>query len=84
MNPLDAELLPVRDLVGAFLEVDPSDEGGMRVDRIAVGIPVELAAGADDDGTVALAMSPPRQPIITTVMPVFHRLHITLVTDADI
>ena len=83
MNPLDAELLPARDLVGGFLDLDPADDDGLRVDYLHASVPVELRVDTDDDGVVSIAISPPRQPIVTTVMPVFHRLSLTVVPRAD-
>ncbi|WP_131105901.1 hypothetical protein [Ornithinimicrobium sufpigmenti] len=88
MNLLDSELLPVSEIAGGLLDLpDQADEAGCTtVEVLRCDLPVELLveqAGSDDAATVTVRLSPPRQPIITTVMPVFHRLRITVVRDAD-
>jgi len=86
MNLLDSELQPVGRLVRGLLDLDRSfDEAdALSIDRVVCDLPIELAAreGAIETELVVL-VSPPRQPIITSVMPVFHRMRITVVQHAD-
>lgn len=84
MNVLDAELVTAGRLARGLIELDEDidEAGAMSIERVVCDLPVELAARDDADGALVVLLSPPRQPIVTTVMPVFHRLRITVVRDA--
>jgi hypothetical protein len=57
-------------------------EQNFNTTRIAIALPVELtidAAGPE----LRLAVAPPRQRTETSIMPVLHRLRLTIVADGD-
>jgi hypothetical protein len=86
VNVLDAELLPVGGFASALLDLDSSfDEADvLSIERVVCQVPIELAVRYRDDGSEpAVLVSPPRQPIVTSVMPVFHGLQITVVQRGD-
>jgi hypothetical protein len=87
VNPLDAELLPAPEVLGGLLDLDElfDPAGATAVTSIVCDLPVELAVhGADaGDRVERVVLSPPRQPIVTSVMPVLHRLRLTVVAHAN-
>ena len=77
-------LLPlpsVGELVTSFVaapEVGSEDTVIMRVESLEFDLPVEIEASMDGAAIVAIGISPPTQIVRTTVMPVFHRLRLTI------
>lgn len=67
--------------VPAELEESESGEETMWLQRIGIDLPFEMDVLVGDEGTVRLAGGPPTQYTETTVMPVFHRLRLTVVTE---
>ncbi|EWY41500.1 hypothetical protein N825_27685 [Skermanella stibiiresistens SB22] len=66
--------------LAVFAETLEDEEAGvaMSIDRMTIDLPVELEVRVGEDGRVALGSEPPTQYTDTSVMPVFHRLRITL------
>jgi len=77
----DDPLSPVADLVAACASAADSTAGSVSLERLVVETPVELQATTGTGGSVALGVAPPRQARETTVMPVLHRLRITVVAE---
>ena len=78
---LDEFRLPLlRDLVVAMVDVDRVADDSMEfhVEELTFDLPVELDPWHDGDVVSSLGASPPTQIVSTTVMPVFHRLRVTL------
>lgn len=79
---LDAawSLPSVSELIDAFLpDAGSAADEAVLVEAMSFDLPVELEAMLDDAGTMTdVRLSPPTQMIATTVMPVFHRLRLTM------
>ncbi len=70
------------NLVEALVAVEPgADATGFEIASIMVDLPVEVQLGGEGDMVSALGVSPPTQRIETTILPVFHRLRVTLAAD---
>jgi hypothetical protein len=69
----------VSELIDAIVPEDyVAGDRTMTVDSVALDLPVELDAMHDAGVVSELGISPPTQLIETTVMPVFHRLRLTV------
>jgi hypothetical protein len=92
----DEALVAFAELVGGFgpdqdgVVLDPEDgprvaaaAGCLRVERIALDLPVEIEVAVHPGGQLRLGVAPPTQHIATTTMPVLHRLRLRLVRDQD-
>lgn len=82
-------LSPVADFLTAFADMPDArkdDSLGITcsVSRIKLDLPFEVGIRTADSGDVALGCAPPTQKIETGIMPVFHRLRITLEPNDDI
>lgn len=78
---LDEFRLPLlRDVVVAMVDVDRVGDDLMEfhVEELTFDLPVELDPWYEGDVVSSLGASPPTQIVATTVMPVFHRLRVTL------
>jgi hypothetical protein len=75
----DSPLGALDELVEACAEGFEATASTMSLTRLIVESPIELQSHVQPDGTVALAVAPPRQPMETTVMPVLHRIRINVV-----
>lgn len=75
----------LRDVVVAMVDVDRVADDSMEfhVEELTFDLPVELDPWYDGDLVSSLGASPPTQIVSTTVMPVFHRLRVTL-TEGEI
>ncbi|WP_404338215.1 hypothetical protein AB2M62_04700 [Sphingomonas sp. MMS12-HWE2-04] len=70
-------LPPLGAFVGELMDViDPEDPAGL--ERITVDMPLELDLLSGGGQILALGASPPTQRIETSILPVFHRLRVTL------
>lgn len=72
----DDELGPLADIVVACAAGE--ERHGVRVDRLAVEMPLELQTRTTATGEVGLAVAPPRQALETSVMPVLHRIRLSV------
>jgi hypothetical protein len=77
----DSPLGALGELVEACAEGFEATASTMSLTRLIVESPIELQSHVQPDGTVALAVAPPRQPMETTVMPVLHRIRINVMAD---
>ena len=62
---------------------DPLSERTMAIEKVKVEMPVEIKVLVDDDGQASLKSNAPTQSTETTIMPVFHRLKLTVELDRD-
>lgn len=81
---MDEAFAPFAGNVTAFADVLGLFEDAQRIQRfrvtaLSVETPVELVVQTGTDGAVRLGAAPPIYRVDTTVMPVFHRLRMTLV-----
>jgi hypothetical protein len=77
----DVWSLPLlRDVVVAMVDIDRVQDASqeMHIDELTFDLPVELDPVVADGLVSALGASPPTQIVETSVMPVFHRLRVTL------
>ena len=77
----DSPLGALGELVEACAEGFEATASSVSLTRLIVESPIELQSHVQPDGTVALAVAPPRQPMETTVMPVLHRIRIDVMAD---
>ena len=81
MPDQDMWSLPLlRDVVVAMVDIDRVQDASqdMHIDALTFDLPVELDPIVADGVVNALGTSPPTQIVETSVMPVFHRLRVTL------
>jgi hypothetical protein len=66
------------DFLAGMLALDAGagHDGAVHVTALDVDLPVELELGGGDGTPVTLGAAPPTQHVVTTVMPVFHRLRL--------
>jgi hypothetical protein len=78
----DSPLWALAEIVTACAEFEEpvANDGGevLFAEKLIVAMPLELQTHAYDDDSVGLSAAPPRQAAETTVMPVLHRLHLTV------
>jgi hypothetical protein len=77
----DVWTLPLlREIVVAMVDIDRVQDAGqdMHIDALTFDLPVELEPTIVEGVVTSLGASPPTQIVATTVMPVFHRLRVTL------
>jgi hypothetical protein len=88
-HAIDDLLIPFADLVQELVGdhdpcFDPTSGQEMSIARIKLTLPVELRVVVTDDGTVQLKGSPPTQRTETTIMPIFHRLQLEVISTDDL
>ena len=54
----------------------PDAKSGFTLEEITVELPLELQVHVDAAGPMAIEASAPRQRVATSIVPVFHRLHL--------
>jgi hypothetical protein len=74
----DSPLSALEEIVTACAELEDAGVDELRLDRLIVEMPIELQTRTGADGSVVLAVAPPRQAASTTVMPVLHRLRLVV------
>jgi hypothetical protein len=74
----DSTLSELAELVAACAQVDNPTYGSLNVENVCIETPLELSAVTSAEGTVTLGVAPPRQAIQTSIMPVLHRIRLTL------
>lgn len=84
---IDEAYAPFVDNITAFSDIpgifeDPLHIQRLRVRKIEVETPIELDLRVTKEGVAALGTAPPVYRTETTIMPVFHTLRMTLVSDA--
>jgi len=81
----DSPLTALEQVVTACADLeqvhaDAADDA-LRLDRVVVGMPLELQTRTTDSGEVTLETSPPRQALPTSVMPALHRIRLVVEVD---
>ncbi len=51
----------------------------MSVEQVKLDLPIELEIVTNEDGPVIIGGAPPTQHIETSILPVFHRIKLTMV-----
>ncbi|MBI1240816.1 hypothetical protein [Umezakia ovalisporum] len=72
-----AEMLQQLVDYGETLE-DPFSNQAMMIEKVKVEMPVEIKVLVEDDGATTLKSNAPTQNSETTIMPVFHRMRLTV------
>ena len=82
-NSIHSPFAEVVEMLTGWDEIlaDPQTGSTMHVEAVKVEMPLELKIQADDTGNVSLRGSAPTQNTETTIMPVFHRLKLTVEVD---
>ena len=75
-----AEMLQQLVDYGEPLE-DPLSDRAMMIEKVKVEMPVEFQVLVEDDETTTLKSNAPTQSTETTIMPVFHRMKLTVELD---
>jgi hypothetical protein len=73
----ELDLPPLGEFVAELSQAGAAMEAGFHIDGLEVDLPVELELYGDGDH-MTLSAGPPMQRTATTVMPVFHRLRISI------
>jgi len=81
-------LLPFADMVQQLVDYgepleDPFSNQAMMIEKVKVEMPVEIKVVVEDDGTTTLKSNAPTQSTETTIMPVFHRMKLTVELDDE-
>ena len=76
-------LIPFADMVQQLVDYgepieDPLSDRAMTIEKVKVEMPVEFQVLVGNDGKAILKSNAPTQSTATTVMPVFHRLKLTV------
>jgi hypothetical protein len=83
---LDSDLLPpLAELLGGFADLDGDEEpaaDAATVERVTVSLPFELEMWRQG-AALDLRASPPTQKIETTILPVWHRLTVTIALEEE-
>ncbi|MDJ0590877.1 MAG: hypothetical protein QNJ72_12910 [Pleurocapsa sp. MO_226.B13] len=84
----DEILIPFADMVQQLVDYgepleDPVADRTMAIEKVKVEMPVEIKVSVDDDGQASLKSNAPTQSTETTIMPVFHRLKLTVELDNE-
>jgi hypothetical protein len=85
---MDESFKPFRDMIVELVDQPPiiGDEGyGPRVIMTAIDIetPVELDLTRDAESRLRLGSTPPLYPLLTTVLPSFHRMRVRASLPSD-
>ncbi|MBD2206940.1 hypothetical protein H6G33_31185 [Calothrix sp. FACHB-1219] len=89
-NPIppddDTPLNPFGELIAQLTDYEPQTydpETGltMSIEQITIQMPIEMRIETQENGEVTVKSSAPTQNIETTIMPVFHRLQLRVVTN---
>ena len=78
---LEQRLTPQLELAADPMQ--PEQQFGLFVERLALDMPLELQTVRDEGNRLTIGTSPPTQWIETSVQPVLHRLRLTLELDDD-
>lgn len=81
-------LIPFADMVQQLVDYgepleDPFSHQAMMIEKVKVEMPVEIKVLVEDDGTTTLKSNAPTQSTETTIMPVFHRMKLTVELDSE-
>lgn len=81
-------LIPFADMVQQLVDYgepleDPYSNQAMMIEKVKVDMPVEFKVLVDDDGKATLKSNAPTQSTETTIMPVFHRMKLTVEPDVE-
>lgn len=79
----DKDLQPLSEFVLGLVDWRDDEETAAILEEARLDLPIELAVRIDDDGSVRVVASPPRQQIETSILPVFHRLNIRVTLDGN-
>ena len=81
-------LIPFADMLQQLVDYgepleDPLSNQAMMIEKVKVEMPVEFKVLVDDDGKATLKSNAPTQSTETTIMPVFHRMKLTVQLDDE-
>ena len=81
-------LIPFADMIQQLVDYgepleDPLSNQAMMIEKVKVEMPVEFKVLVDDDGKATLKTNAPTQSTETTIMPVFHRMKLTVELDDE-
>ena len=81
-------LIPFADMIQKLVNYgdpleDPFFDRIMMIEKVKVEMPVEIKVSVEDDGTTTLKSNAPTQSTETTIMPVFHRMKLTVELDGE-
>ncbi len=74
-------LPPLGRFVASLLALDADNNDAAHITALTITMPVEFDIFTPGGRVLALGAAPPTQRIETSVLPVFHRLSVTLVAD---
>ncbi len=79
-------LIPFAEMVQQLVDYgepleDPVSNQAMMIEKVKIDMPVEINVLVEDDGTTTLKSNAPTQSTETTIMPVFHRMRLTVELD---
>ena len=80
---LDEALLPLGEMIAGFLDLGAEGARPLRVEEVRLDLPVEVDVGVAEDGRARVGAAPPTQRLRTSVMPVFHRMRVTVIRGVD-
>ncbi|MEL6440786.1 MAG: hypothetical protein AAFQ80_16210 [Cyanobacteria bacterium J06621_8] len=80
-------LIPFAEMVQQLVDYgepleDSTGDRTMAIEKVTVDMPVEFKVLVDDDGQASLKSNAPTQSTETSIMPVFHRLKLTVELDS--
>lgn len=75
--PFSNTLQQLADLTDRLEDAETGQ--ALEIEQVTVKLPIELNVSITDEDTLTLFSSPPTQTVETTVLPVFHRMKLTIV-----
>jgi hypothetical protein len=74
----DSPLSELAEVVVSCAQIDNPTDGAINVENLCIETPIELTIVTSAEETVSLGVAPPRQARQTSIMPVIHRIRLTL------
>jgi hypothetical protein len=66
------------NVIDELVPESPKGPVQIRTERVEVDLPLEVRVARDDDGALTVSATAPTQTFRTSVLPVFHRVRVTI------
>jgi hypothetical protein len=79
-------LIPLGEFVAGLVDLEPTAGTGeerLTIERLRLELPIEVSLALPRGAAEGLTAGPPTQRLETSVLPVFHRLSVTLERDHE-
>ena len=66
------------DVIDELVPLSPEGPVRIRTERVEVDLPLEVRVGRDESGALTVRATAPTQKFRTSVLPVFHRVRVSI------